>query len=160
MMTGSTGSMVSMNETANSPRLEFNYRPYNREKDYATLTSIWSQYGWKPIPADFLPAGIVAELDGIFIAAMFVYVDHGTVAFVDFALADPSVPSNVRFMALLGCFNWIKHYALECGCRYIYTVTAIKRYQNMLEFFGMKECESDMKSYILPLFDQDVSALE
>jgi len=140
--------------------LDFNYRPYSQERDYVTLTSIWSQYGWKPIPADFLPVGIVAELDGTFIAAMFVYIDTGTVAFVDFALADPSVPSNVRFTALLGCFERIKNRAIGCRCRYIYTVTAIKRYQNMLEFFGMKECESDMKSYILPLFDQDVSALE
>ena len=102
---------------------------------------------------------IAEALDGEYAASMFAYVDRGSVAFVDFALTNPALEGSVRFTALAGCFRWIKERVKYCKCRYIYTVTKIEKYQSFLELVGMKECESDMKSYILPLYDQDISAL-
>jgi hypothetical protein len=135
---------------------------FDKEKHYPALEAIWEFHGWQSCPATFLPkTGLAAEQeDGQFIAALFMYMEFGSVAMVSWAAASPAVPAMTRKKALDTLFEALKKIALENRCTFIYGVTAVERYMNIMESWGMFPVEKNMQSFILPLYNDGIEFLK
>lgn len=135
---------------------------FNKEKHYPSLVAVWNFYGWRPCPVSFLPkTGLVAETeDGKFIAALFMYIEPGSVAMVSWAAASPAQPPMTRKEALDKLFAALKEIAFENRCTFIYGATAVKRYMDIMEGWGMLPVEKEMQSFILPLCNEGIDFLK
>jgi len=133
---------------------------FNKDRHYGKMCSFWKEYGWVPCPINALPKnGRVAETDkGKFIAFMAIYIEPGTIAIIDWALANPSIDSEESQPALRLIFYELIELAKCQGCHYIYSFTKNRIWGNRLQSYGMIAAERGATSYVLPLDgDEDVS---
>jgi hypothetical protein len=135
---------------------------FDKEKHYPAIEAIWKFHDWQSCPVAFLPkTGLVAEQeDGTFVAALFMYIESGSVAMVSWAAASPTVPVMARKRALDALFAALKETALKNGCTFIYGVTAVERYMDIMESWSMIPVEKNMQSFILPLCNERIDFLK
>lgn len=126
---------------------------YDPKRHYPELARCWNHYGWIPCPAEALPRwGVVAETDdGRFIAYMGMYVDQGTVAFVDWAVRSPDVPKEEADEALKTLFTAAARHARFQACHYLYSFTKNRKWGAKMRDFGMALAEEGADSYIMAL---------
>ena len=123
---------------------------FNKEKHYDRMCKLWEEYGWLPCPIDALPKhGRVAEDNGKFVAFLAIYIEQGTIAVMDWALADRSYDDTHTALQLL--FDTLVKLAKDHGCHYIYSFTKNVRWGDRLESYGMLPAERGATSYIMPI---------
>ncbi len=132
---------------------------FNIERHYPTLCRYWKAYGWIPCPMDALPKhGRVAEnAVGHVIAFMAAYIEDGTIAVVDWALADPNEPDDVKHLALQKLFAALVDLSRSHGCHYVYSFTKNKGWGRRMESYGMLVAEREATTYVMPLSNTDTA---
>lgn len=135
---------------------------YNSSIHYSQLVKTWRHFGWLACPKEFLPKiGFVAESElGDFIAALFMYCDPGSVALIDWAVGSQSATKEEKHIAFQRLFNMMKQIAISNKCSFLYSVTAIKAFQDKLTSWGMLPVETGMKSFVFPLNNTSVDFLK
>jgi len=135
---------------------------FDKEKHYPKLREIWEHYGWLPCPIEFLPkTGYVALRDDeTFIAALFMYLEPGSVAMPTWATGSREVMPQERQAAFAELFNTLKSIAVEHGCTFLYGVTASTAFKKMMESWGMLPVETNMQSFVMPLCGDDPAFLK
>jgi hypothetical protein len=136
-----------------------NYERFNKSH-YDFLKGVWTKYGWKACPLSFLPKIGYVAFEDKFIGAMFMYAHGGSVSMVDWAVANPEATKEQRAEAMRGCFDRLVELARGMDCTFIYSVTAVPAYMNLLKSFGMKEAERNMTSFVMSLNNEDMSFLD
>lgn len=133
---------------------------YKDDRHYETMCSWWEHYEWVPCPAKSLPRyGLVAEENGEVIAYIGAYaIDEQAMVFIEWAVANPKMPKDIRHEALDKLFHELCKVASDKGCSYAYSVTANKSWGSRLMTFGMTVAEQNATSYVMPLTNlQDIS---
>jgi hypothetical protein len=125
---------------------------------YQFLIKTWSKHGWVDlVPRDFLPkVGFVALEEDRFIAALFAYIEPGTIAYVAWPTGAFDATDAERSEAFKNLFEVLKAYAITQGCNFMYGATAVDAYKKLMEGWGFIPTEGNLKSYLYPL--NDVSA--
>jgi hypothetical protein len=134
---------------------------YEEEKHYSELLKVWARYGWIPCPAEDLPAtGVVAVgPDGTFVAALFMYVAEEKIGYIEWAVAARDVTKETRAAAWGPLFAILRENARERGIKYLYAVTKVARFREILESCGMSVAEEHAASLIMSLNGDDSTYL-
>lgn len=137
-------------------------KPFDKNRHYPKLAAVWKHHDCLPCPLSFLPkTGYVMERpDGTFIAALFIYIDPGSVAFVTWAVGAIDALPDEKTEAFASLFRALKERAIACKCTFIYSVTPTPAYMKRLESWGMFPVETNMSSYVMPLHDETVDFLK
>jgi hypothetical protein len=76
-------------------------RQYTREADYPVLKDWWVRQGFGELPPEVLPqTGIIAEYQGVMIAAGFLYRSDSTIAWLEWVVANPDYHEANRTTAI------------------------------------------------------------
>ena len=136
---------------------------FDADKHYTSLTREWKRFGWNPgPPPEFLPKEGYVAMDGDkFIAALFAYIEPGTIAYVSWPTGAYDTTEHERIEAFANLFTCIKTTAIMHRCKFIYGATAVGAYKKLMSSWGMIPTESSLFSYLLPLTENsDVSFLQ
>ena len=136
--------------------------PYDESKHYTELLKVWKAYGWIPCPPEDLPAtGAVATgPDGTFVAALFMYVAESKIGFVEWAVSSRDVPREIRENAWKPLFESLMENARSRGIKFLYAVTKVPRFRQILEGCGMTLAEEHAASLVMSVNDSDPGYLK
>lgn len=92
-----------------------NLRPIDLETDYATLTEWWKGHGWNAVPRAILPKlGVIAEHDGVQVAAAFLYMDNSVgVAMLEWLVTNPAANPVACVRSVSQVIQFLTERALE-----------------------------------------------
>ena len=96
-------------------------RPINLESDLPAVLEWWAKRGSKMPAAAFLPAqGFIAELNGVLVAASWLYVVPGTkggIGIIEFTATNPNVAtSRDLLIAVKELYAVVEQAAWDGGC--------------------------------------------
>lgn len=119
---------------------------------------MWEKHGWTPCPPEALPkTGLVAIHEDRVIAYLGMYVDDGTMAFIEWAVRDPEASAALAGRALKILVETLVRIARERRCQYVYGVTKSRSWGKMLVGCGMARAETGAETYILALDGGDTA---
>jgi hypothetical protein len=136
---------------------------YSKEKHYQSLVKVWVYHKLIPYPApDYLPSiGLVVETDdGIFIAALFMYLIPNEAAFIDWGVGNPCCPHEMRRVAFRDLMTQHKLHAKLAGAKFIYSISKIKPFLQMLAENDMQVAETGMTTMVFPLAENNMSFIK
>ena len=129
-------------------------RNWDRDKDYDTLVSWWTQWEFGIVPKECLPPdGIIVEDEGVPICAGGLYIGVGTqFAFMEWIVTNKNADNRKVHKALHLCIEAILNMAKEKGMKLVYTATKEqalhKRYK---KYHNMVLTESNVKTFLRDL---------
>lgn len=125
---------------------------FKSDKHYKYLVETWDHYKWLPCPLEFLPkiGVIVCEKDR-FIAALFMYLQSGSMAYVTWAVGSHKATKEERDKAFAILFVVMKKVAIKHKCKFMYGATTISAFKNRMKSWGFTPVETGMDSFVLPL---------
>jgi hypothetical protein len=126
---------------------------FDQNRHYKAMCAFWKEYDWLPCPICALPKnGRVAENNqNEFIAYMGIYIEPGTIAVIDWGLANPSISNEESHEALHALFDALVDLARKQGCHFIYSFTKNRLWGSRLQSYGMAAAERGATSYIMSL---------
>jgi hypothetical protein len=133
-----------------------------RTADYHLLVDAWKAHGWELAPPpEFLPRhGYVARDGDLFIAALFAYIEPGTIAYVAWPASNVEATDEQRAKAFELLFAKLKSKAIELGCKFMYGATAVGAYKKLMQGWGFIPVETNLQSYVYPFQDTDMDFLK
>lgn len=137
--------------------------PFDKKKHYPALVNVWEHYNLTPYPpADYLPGiGYVMEKDnGNFVAALFMYLIQDEAAFIDWGASDPNCERQLKQVAFEILMNNMVVHASLAGAKFIYSISKIKPFLDMLSANGMSVAETGMTTMVMPLDKNNMSFIK
>lgn len=130
---------------------------FNANRHYQQLVRVWQHYRWEPCPLRCLPKiGYVVEgEDGKFIAALFMYASSGEVAFIDWGVGSMEHNRDEIHGAFRVLFEKLKEIAKRMGCNFIFSMSKVSAFKEILIENGLQIAEERTTSFVLPLIDKD-----
>lgn len=133
--------------------------PYSKERHYQSLVKIWVYYKLIPYPpSEYLPKiGLVVEDGDTFVAALFMYLIPGEAAFIDWGVANPNCTLESKREAFAQLMSMLVAQAKAAEAKFIYSISKVKPFLQMLSENGMQVAETDMTTMVLPLATDNMS---
>jgi RimJ/RimL family protein N-acetyltransferase len=110
-------------------------------EDYETLCGFWRDWGFEPVPKQFLPqnglGGLMVEGDGVPICGGFVYLTNSGIAWVNWIISNKQYrkkPQRKEAIELL--INSLGDIAKEAGYTYLYALINNDTLVNVYEKLG------------------------
>lgn len=76
---------------------DFTIRSFDMMRDYETICAWWERWKWPALPPQFLSSnGFVAEVNGVPLAATFLYVTDADFCLMEFLVVNPDASRNDR----------------------------------------------------------------
>jgi len=117
-------------------------RKFDLSSDYDILFKWWRAHGsFPPKPEHLSPNGIVVEVDGIPVAAGFLYRTDSKICVFEFVVSDPEASKVNRHNALKTLIKIIQEVAKDLGYTLIYTSINIEAYIRKLKDAGFIEAD-------------------
>ncbi len=134
----------------------FKSRNLNKNDYDNHLTKWWNDWpGWQAPPKDFLPnngtGGVMIENDGRPIVAGFLYLTNSAVAWSEFIISDFNYKEKDRQEAIRFLISELSRIALECGCKYVYTVVKNQELQKLYKEIGYQDGSQKVNEMFLKL---------
>jgi len=100
-------------------------RLWDRDRDYDTLVTWWTQWEFGVVPKECLPPdGIMVEIDGKPVCAGGLYIGEGTkFAFMEWIVTDKDANPRDTHKCLKKCIDSIMNMAKSKGMKLVYTAT-------------------------------------
>jgi hypothetical protein len=94
-----------------------------QDSDYNEyLAPWWKEWGWEPLPADFLPRiGVMVMIDGEPFCAGFFYITNSKVCWVEWVVSKRE-RHELRKDAITLLVSTLTDMAQSIGCKYVYTL--------------------------------------
>lgn len=121
------------------------------EHHYPSLAKVWEHRGWPPVPKELLPSGYIAEANGTFVAALFMYMDLGKAGFIDWAVGGTGFALEIKDRAFALLFSKLEKDAIANGCKMLFSMTKVMRFKQILSDNGMVVAEEGATTFIKPL---------
>jgi len=108
--------------------------------DYETLCKWWIDWGWQPIPKDFLPqngeGGIMVMDEDIPVVAGFLFTTNSKIAWLEFIISNKNYTiKEKRKESIFVLINTLTDIAKNSGFKYVYTIlkneSLIKAYEEV-----------------------------
>lgn len=135
------------------------YRPIDLAVDYPTLCEWWSGHSALAVPREILPDGWFACVDGVEVAASFLYLCRGQIAVIEWTTTNPACKlSKNSLAAVKGLFAHLEEVARSEGC--IVVISFVKpngSEQRIVEKIGYATSTDDVghRLYAKPLSNED-----
>ena len=129
-------------------------RPWDRDKDYATLVKWWNDWEFGVVPKECLPPdGIMIEIDGKPVCGGGLYIGVGTqFAFMEWIVTDKSAKPRIVHKCLKLCIDSIMKLAKERGIKLVYTATKEQAlHKRYTKYHDMVLTESNVKTFLRDL---------
>mgnify|MGYP001175017853 CR=1 FL=1 len=129
-------------------------RPWDRDKDYATLVKWWKDWEFGVVPKECLPPdGIMIEIDGKPVCGGGLYIGVGTqFAFMEWIVTDKSAKPRIAHKCLKLCIDSIMKLAKERGIKLVYTATKEQAlHKRYTKYHDMVLTESNVKTFLRDL---------
>jgi hypothetical protein len=128
----------------------FLLRVFDPEADYETVASWWRAHEWNPVPVQVLPKlGIVAERDGVSIAAGWLYMDNSVgVGWLEWLVASPEATPRQVFQSISAVIGFIKSRAAQLGYHTLMTTCRQQSLGRLLERNGFQKTDASVSHYI------------
>ena len=108
-----------------SPKFESRF--FDQEADYELVCQWWKEQNWPPAPKEFLHQGLMITLGSQPIAAGFIFQTDSPMAILEWIIANPKVPFEVRGAALDALIEDLCFVAKKLGFSKVFTMTKHKR---------------------------------
>lgn len=100
------------------------------------LVPWWKDWGWEPLPADFLPdLGVVVMIDDEPFCAGFFYITNSKVGWVEWVVSKKE-RHELRKDAITLLVSTLTDMAQSIGCKYVYTLLKNQSLINTYESLG------------------------
>ena len=129
-------------------------RPWDRDKDYDTLVSWWTDWEFGQVPKECLPPdGVMIETDGQPICAGGLYVGEGTqFGFMEWIVTDKQADARKIHSGLKLCIDRIMKLARDKGLKLVYTATKEQAlHKRYTKYHDMVLTESNVKTFLRDL---------
>lgn len=99
-------------------------RVFDFQKDYPAIVGWWQTHGFPPVPEAMLPVhGLMVEVDGLPLAAGFVYRTDSLMGWMEFLVSNPDAGIKIRSVALDTLIDGLTRVAKELGIQHMITTT-------------------------------------
>lgn len=110
-----------------------------KESDYEIIVDWWKDWGWPPVPKDFLPengtGGAMIYIDQKPVCAGFVYTTNSKVFWLDWIISDKQYHEAGRKKAIETLLHTLSLWCEGAGAKYIYALlksdSLIKKYESL-----------------------------
>ena len=129
-------------------------RPWNREKDYATLVKWWNDWEFGVVPIECLPPdGVIVESNGIPVCAGGLYVCDGTAfGLMEWVVTDRFAKQKLVHKCLKICIDSIIDLARQKQLKLVYTATKEQAlHKRYTKYHNMVLTESNVKTFLRDL---------
>ena len=129
-------------------------RPWDRDKDYDTLASWWTDWEFGQVPKECLPPdGVMIETDGQPICAGGLYIGEGTqFGFMEWIVTDKQADARKIHSGLKLCIDRIMQLAKDKGLKLVYTATKEQAlHKRYTKYHNMVLTESNVKTFLRDL---------
>jgi hypothetical protein len=122
-------------------------RPFDIDKDYATICAWHRSHGWPELPKDGLSS--IGFIDDH--CAGFLYTTNSCIAWVEFVVGNPDSDSKIRSKSLDLLFFWLKKEAEKLGFKMLFSSGKNPAYERRLLDHGWVHSDSGVNHYIKSL---------
>ena len=129
-------------------------RLWDRDQDYGTLVTWWTQWEFGVVPKECLPPdGIMVEIDGKPVCAGGLYIGEGTqFAFMEWIVTDKDANPRDTHKCLKRCIDSIMNMAKSKGIKLVYTATKEQAlHKRYTKYHDMVLTESNVKTFLRDL---------
>lgn len=135
---------------------------FNKKLHYQSLAPLWDSWGWPAPPERSLPdTGVIAEVDGKFVAATFLYVDPTSdFAFLGWTITDKQAPRLDRAKACSAVVEQMLKVAKESGRGLVLGYTQNPSLVNCYKRLGMEEMEHNVTTLAATFDAHDLEMLK
>lgn len=125
------------------------YRRYFKEDDYNTIKTWWKDWGWQPIPLEFLPEVgiIIGDTDGD-VCAVFLYKTDTPIYWAENFISDPKVAGSRRKEAMQMLLEEMQEEVKVLGGKVIMSAVRHNHLARKLEANDFVKADAGLTNYI------------
>jgi hypothetical protein len=120
------------------------------EEDYKDLREWFTFYKWDTPPIECLPnTTFLLQRENRNICSASLYLsESGNIAFVEWVIMNPTSPKKLRVGSLPLLLTYISSYAIERGCKFLFTTTKSPQLIRRLKGMGFQVSDEQITNLI------------